>query len=236
MALFSEIFVGTLSISWMDGLLGLEIKGYKLTACYILLLLLTFDITHDLDLGYSRWNVWNSHISGITWDITLVHDKNFLSYLFILHEVVVGIPGLTKEMFLPKTGILVLHPVCEIYRQWYCFFVYVGTYSNVCFIHIYFTILLNGDNNISFTCIHVLLFMCKFIDFSISSTGKYTSVHVVLLCSIVSGVAAEQCDINSSGEPSSYQCMSIWLTDVTGVTLITQPSPLIAWSILQGWF
>ena len=54
----------------MDGLIDMEQKGHGLRQCGIHYMTLTFDFTHDIDLGFSRanleiaviqeWVVWGS--------------------------------------------------------------------------------------------------------------------------------------------------------------------------------
>ena len=47
----------TLKSSWID----MEPKRYESIGCWTQVVILNFDLTHDLDLGFSRSN-FNSHI------------------------------------------------------------------------------------------------------------------------------------------------------------------------------
>ena len=50
----------------MDGPIDMKQEGYK-----------SLDLTHDLDLGFSRLDFENNYIWGITLDITSVHANIF---------------------------------------------------------------------------------------------------------------------------------------------------------------
>ena len=59
-------------IKIMDCLFDFKWKGCEFTAWCLHCVTLTLDLTHDLDLGFSRWNFENCSIPGIAWDITLL--------------------------------------------------------------------------------------------------------------------------------------------------------------------
>ena len=52
-------------ISGMFGPIDVKRKGSTLVGCWVQYATLTFDLTHDLDLGCFKVKFWNSSISGI---------------------------------------------------------------------------------------------------------------------------------------------------------------------------
>ena len=49
----------------MAGLIDVKWKGSALAGYWVNYVTLTFDLTHDLDLGFFKIRIWNSCISGI---------------------------------------------------------------------------------------------------------------------------------------------------------------------------